>query len=98
MQRSENGFYVFGRELHYFSCLPLRPGPAWVLLSYVLQTFFHSSVHKRLSVSSFWRQFHVPFTPHVVGCATLFIFYKGHCEIGHMVSLNFPQNFHRCVP
>ena len=29
---------------------------------------------------------------------TLFIFYKGHHEIGHMASLNFPQNFHRYVP
>ena len=29
---------------------------------------------------------------------TLFIFYKGHHEIDHMVSLNFLQNFHRSVP
>ena len=32
-----NGFYVGGRTL---ILLPVRPGPAWVLLGYVLQTFF----------------------------------------------------------
>ena len=33
-------------ELYYCSCLPVQPGPALVLLSYVLQTFFHYSVGK----------------------------------------------------
>ena len=36
----ENGLYLVGRTL-----LLLLPGPAWVLLSYDLQTYFHSSVY-----------------------------------------------------
>ena len=31
-------------ELDYCSCLPVLAGPDWVLLSYVLETFFNSSV------------------------------------------------------
>ena len=32
-------------ELYHCSCLPVLPGPAWVLLSYVLHTFISGSVH-----------------------------------------------------
>ena len=31
-------------ELYYCSCLPVLPGPAWVLLAYGLQTFISGSV------------------------------------------------------
>ena len=34
-------------ELCYCSCLPVLPGPAWVLLSYVLHTFISGSVPER---------------------------------------------------
>ena len=34
-----------GEHYKFCSCLPVQPCPARVLLSYVLQTFFYSSVN-----------------------------------------------------
>ena len=36
----EISFRTWLIELYYCSCSPLLPGPAWVLLSYILPSFF----------------------------------------------------------
>ena len=41
-------------ELYNCSCLPVLPGPAWVLLSYVLHTFISGSVKMLASPYGSW--------------------------------------------
>ena len=60
--REEKSLCTWLGELYYCSCLPVLSGPAWVLLSYVLQTFIFSSVNEieifldlRLSPTQFKR-------------------------------------------